>query len=534
VLSKNSWLRLAALIFAAALLTLVAKNLVARGAESDQLGQVQFPTSCQSAAQPSLEKSLALLHSFQYMQAEITFTESAKFDPKCAMAYWGKAMARYHQLWDFPQPGTLKEGLEDIQQAQKLNAPTERERGYIAAAAAFYQDDAKLSQDERTTAYSLAMAQLHKIAPQDLEAAELYALSFVALAEQDVDARANRERAMAILEPIFAQNPNSPGAAHYLIHAADTPEFVQRGLAAARGYAKIAPDSSHAIHMPSHIFARLGLWQESIASNLAAIASAEHATDMHMAESHYQTHAMDYLDYAYLQSGQESKARELAAAELNVHGSSEEDRAMHHAELAAHNALELHRWKEAAALEIPKVKRIDQDTTYWVRAIGAARSGDVAGAKRDVEQLIEIVALREEHSRSEGYKVSKEKATDLREAEAWLAFAEGKTDEAIAELTAAAERESKEAGEHTRMPAREMLGDMYAELKKPPEALAAYKESLKSAPNRFDSFYGAGLVAHAAGDAAASQSYFAKLSAIAGPGADRPELVEAKTILARK
>jgi tetratricopeptide (TPR) repeat protein len=243
---------------------------------------------------------------------------------------------------------------------------------------------------------------------------------------------------------------------------------------------------------------------------------------------------MDYLDYAYLQSGQESKARELAAAELNVHGSSEEDRAIHHAELAAHNALELHRWKEAAALEIPRVKRIDQDTTYWVRAIGAARSGDVAGAKKDVEQLIEIVALREEHSRSEGYKVSKEKATDLREAEAWLAFAEGKTDEAIAELTAAAEREGKEAGEHTRMPAREMLGDLYAELKKPAEALAAYKESLKSAPNRFDSFYGAGLAAHAAGDTAASQSYFAKLSAIAGLGADRPELVEAKTILARK
>jgi tetratricopeptide (TPR) repeat protein len=534
VLTNHSRLRLAAVIFTAAFLTFVVKNSIARAAESAQLGSVQFPASCQSAAQPSLEKGLALLHSFQYMQSEMSFSEAAKRDPKCAMAYWGKAMARYHQLWDFPQPGTLKEGLEDIQQAQKLDAPTERERGYIAAAAAFFQDDAKLSQDERTTAYSLAMAQLHKVGPQDLEAAELYALSLVALAEQDVDARANRERAMAILEPIFAQHPGSPGAAHYLIHAADTPEFVQRGLAAARGYAKIAPDSSHAIHMPSHIFARLGLWQESIASNLAAIASAEHATAMHIAESHYQTHAMDYLDYAYLQSGQESKARELAAAELNVYGSSDEDRAMHHAELAAHNALELHRWKEAAALDIPKVQRIDQDTTYWVRAIGAARSGDVAGAKRHVEQLIEIVALREEHSRSEGYKVAKEKATDLREAEAWLAFAEGKTDEAVAELTAAAERESKEAGEHTRMPAREMLGDMYAELKKPAEALAAYQESLRSAPNRFDSFYGAGLVAHAAGDTAVSQSYFAKLSAIAGPGADRPELAEAKTYLAKK
>jgi tetratricopeptide (TPR) repeat protein len=534
VRNKNSWLQKGAVVFTAAVLTLVARNSLTHGAESDQLGQVQFPTSCQSAAQPSLEKGLALLHSFQYLQSEMSFSEAARRDPECAMAYWGQAMARYHQLWDFPQSGTLKEGLEDIQQAQKRNAPTERERGYLAAAAAFYQDDAKLSQDERTTAYSMAMARLHRVAPQDLEAAELYALSLVALADKGVDARANRERAMAILEPIFAQHPTSPGAAHYLIHAADTPDFVHRGLAAARAYAKIAPDSSHAIHMPSHIFARLGLWQESIASNLAAMASAEHATDLHMAEAHYQTHAMDYLDYAYLQSGQESKARELAESEMKVHGSSDEDRQSHRAELAAHNALELHRWKEAAALEIPKMQRTEQGPTYWVRAIGAARSGDVAGAKKDVEQLVEIVALREEHSRSEGYKVSKEKATDLREAEAWLAFAEGKSGEAIAELTAAAEREGKEGGEHTTMPAREMLGDLYAESKRPAEALAAYQESLKSAPDRFDSLYGAGLAAHAAGDAAASGSYFAKLSAIAGPGADRPELAEAKTYLAKK
>src|SRR5277367_276034 len=512
-----------------------AKSLAQNARPADQLGQVKFPTSCQGSVQSTLEKGLALLHSFQYTQSEETFSAAAKQDPKCAMAYWGTAMARYHELWEFPQSETLKKGLADVQTAQKLAAPTERERGYIAAAATFYQEDAKLSQERRTAAYSAAMAKLHAAQPQDIEAAELYALSLVALAEQDVDARANREKAIAILNPIFAAQPNSPGAVHYLIHAADTPELAPQGLAAARAYAKIAPDSSHAIHMPSHIFNRLGLWQETIASNIAASASAEHATDMHIAEPRYQTHAMDYLDYAYLQSGEEAKARAMAAAEMSVHGSTDEQRLNHRALLEARNALELHRWKEAAELKVPEgVRELWLDTTYWARAIGAARSGDVAGAKQDVAKLTEIVVRREEQSRSDGYKVSAEKATDLREAEAWLAFAQGKSQEALAELTAAAEREEKEGAESVRMPAREMLADMYAEMKNPPVALATYNAALKYSPNRFDSLYGAALAAKATGDANASQTYFAKLSAIARPGADRPELAEAKTVLAQK
>jgi tetratricopeptide (TPR) repeat protein len=287
--------------------------------------------------------------------------------------------------------------------------------------------------------------------------------------------------------------------------------------------------------MPSHIFNRLGLWQESIASNVAASASAEHATDMHMSESHYQTHAMDYLDYAYLQSGEAAKARAMAAAEMNVPGSTDEQKMDHRALLEARNALELHRWKEAAELNVPDgVRELWLDTTYWARAIGAARSGDVEGAKLDVEKLTKIVVSRDEHNRSEGYKVHDEKATDLREAEAWLAFAQGKSPDAITELKAAAEREEKEGAESVRMPAREMLADLYAEMKKPAEALATYNAALKYSPNRFDALYGAGLAAKANGDAATAQSYFAKLSAIAGPEADRPELAEAKTVLARK
>jgi tetratricopeptide (TPR) repeat protein len=500
----------------------------------DQLGKVSFPTGCTAEAQPTLEKGVALLHSFQYTESEETFSAAAKLDPKCAMALWGQAMALYHQLWDFPQGRTLREGLEDVQQAQKIGAGTERERGYIAAAAAFYQDDAKLSHAERARAYSAALAQLHAQSPQDVEAGAFYALSLVALADVDhVDDLANRKKAIAILDPLFRQHPDNPGVAHYLIHATDVPELAPQGLEAARHYAKIAPDSSHALHMPSHIFTRLGLWQESIASNIAAAASAEHSIESHHSEPHYQTHAMDYLDYAYLQSGQEAKARQIAEQEMRVPGAFEEDKLDHQAIVQARNAVDLHQWKEAAALPVPAIRLTSQDSTYFARAIGAARSGDIASARSAVEKLTEIVAAREARSRKQGYEVSAEKATDLREAEAWLALAEGKADAALEEMRAAASREDAKGIENLAVPAREMLADMLLELKKPAEALAAYELALKDSPNRFDALYGAAHAAQAAGNATAAQSFYTKLAAISGAGADRPELAETKSYLAR-
>jgi hypothetical protein len=335
------------------------------------------------------------------MASESAFKAATDLDGNCAIAHWGAAMALYHQLWDFPGRRTLKEGLENVEEAQKLSAPTPREQGYIAAAAAFYRDDAELSHVQRTAAYSQALAQLHSAAPGDVEASAFYALSLVALADENVDDTANRKKAIAILEPLFQQHPDNPGVAHYLIHATDKPEFASEGLAAARAYAKIAPDSSHALHMPSHIFTRLGLWQESIASNIAATAAAAHATEMHQSESHYQTHAMDFLDYAYLQSGQEAKARALSAEEMNVPGSGEGEKSGHRAAVDARNAIELHQWKEAAELAIPG-RRNSQDAIYWARAIGAARSGDVASAKTDVDKLTEVVAHREGESTATG------------------------------------------------------------------------------------------------------------------------------------
>jgi tetratricopeptide (TPR) repeat protein len=513
--------------------TLRADTLSA--APPEQLGNVNFPTSCTAEVQPTIEKGVALLHSFQYTESEKTFADVAKRDPKCAMAHWGKAMALYYQLWEFPNGKKLKEGRKDIEKAQKLRPATAREQGFINAAAAFFLNKSKLTHTERTQAYSTALEHFYSNNSGDPEIGAFYALSLVSLSYvDDSNMIEHQKKAISVLQPLLQQHPGHPGVAHYMIHATDRPEFAAQGLEAARRYAALAPDSSHALHMPSHIFVRLGHWQDSIASNLAASASAARAAELHLAESHYQTHAMDFLSYSYLQSGQEAKAREVIEHSGHVVGADGESNARHRAYFAARTALELHRWKEAATLPIPAVRKDRLDMVYWARAIGAARSGDVASAEADVKELTQIVADREKRARKEGYSGSTEKATDLREAEGWLAFAKGKSDEALQELRAASDRQDKEGGESVSIPAREMLADMLMELKRPAEALAEYKTVLKNSPNRFNGLLGAARSAQATGDTGGAQSFYAKLAEVCGPGADRPELAEAKTYLAQK
>ncbi len=497
-------------------------------APHDQLGKVNFPTSCTSDVQPTIEKAVALLHSFQYKESEQTFADAATKEPKCAMAHWGKAMALFHQLWDFPNDKTMKEGRKDIETGQKLHSANPREQGFLNAAAAFFQKKSKMSHIDRTKAYSSVLERLYRENPGDVEFGSFYALSLVSLAEEDHDNEiADRQKAISILDPLLQQHPDHPGIAHYMIHATDRPEFAAQGLDAARRYAAIAPDSAHALHMPSHIFVRLGLWQDSITSNIAANASGAHAAEMHLAESHYQTHAMDFLSYSYLQSGQEAKAREVIEHTDHVVGANEESKAEHRAYFAARTALELHRWKEAAALPIPATRKDWLDTVYWARAVGAARSGDVAGAEADVKELTQLVADREKRARKEGYGGSNEKATDLREAEASLSFAKGKSDEALTELRAAADHQDKNGGESVGVPAREMLADMLLELKRPADALAEYKTVLKNSPNRFDGLYGAFRAAASIGSPATrneAQTYANQLMTCCGFGGDRPEI----------
>jgi hypothetical protein len=505
---------------------------------STHLGEVNFATSCAVGASALVETGVALLHSFQYTESHDAFIRAAKEDPSCAMAHWGLAMSRDQLLWEFPDKQTLQQGLEDAQQAQKLSAATlsenkitERERGYITAVAAFYREDPKLTREQRIRAYLAALDQLRKQYPDDVNAAAFYAFTLYALTdyEKGGDKKgADTKEAITILQSLCEKAPNNPGPAHYLIHAADSPEFAEQGLRAARAYAKIAPDSSHALHMPSHIFVRLGLWQESIDSNIAAAAAAEKAINEHRGEAQYEFHALDFLHYSYLQSGHEAKAREVLEQVRRVPGADHEATEDHFGYMSARTALELHRWKDAATLSIPDVRPAYQESTYRVRAIGAARSGDAKAARKNLRKYEQLYgALRKELSQK-GDEQQKGKSVGELEAEAWVQYAEGKSDKALKTMRAAADKQGDDL-DSLEVPAREMLGDLLLELKRPADALAEYQTSLKDSPNRFDSVYGAAQSAQLANRAADARTYFTKLIEICTPSADRPELAEAKS-----
>ena len=279
-----------------------------------QLGTVHFPVSCAASVQQPFARGVALLHSFWYEEAEKEFLSITHTDPHCAMAHWGIAMSVWHQLWNEPDAAVIKRGLGEATDAQTLASDpakpaTPREKAYIAAISAFYSNSDKLDHDARAKAYSDAMKKVYESYPDDHEAAVFYALSLLASEPHHDETFANRKQAAAILEPLFASEPDHPGVAHYLIHAYDKPQLAQLGIPAARRYAQVAPAAPHALHMPSHIFARVGLWQDDINSNLASIAATRKTAAMHMGGEGHQFHAMDFLFYAYLQSGREADAR---------------------------------------------------------------------------------------------------------------------------------------------------------------------------------------------------------------------------------
>ena len=501
------------------------------GAAADQLGTVSFPTSCSPQAQPVFEHGLALLHSFQYDEAEQAFSDASKLDTRCAMCHWGKAMTLYHPLFgEWPTTEALKEGRQAIARAQQLGAETARERGYIAAAAAFFNASPNTTHAGRIRAYSRQLATLHRRFPDDGEATAFHALSLVSLAGEHVNALANQRQAISILAPLLRLQPNHPGAAHYLIHAADRPELAPLGLEAARMYADIAPDSSHALHMPSHIFVRLGLWEETIALNLRAAVSGAHAAMEHRGDYTYQIHAMDYLRYAYLQRGMESKARALADELSDVPAASDNEKMADRAYFAGGTAIELHRWPEAAALPIPNLARSWLTDAFWARAIGAARSGDVGAARQNLVSLRENLRTRLARQDAVSRKESEMPITQ-QEAEAWVAFAENNSNQALSYLRRAADREAADGGESVAVPAREMLADLLLELKRPREALSAYQAVLKAAPNRFDAMLGAARAADALGRDAQVREYYRQLVTVAAPDADRPEIATARAYL---
>jgi tetratricopeptide (TPR) repeat protein len=506
---------------------------------TDQLGMVHFPVSCAATVQKPFERGVALLHSFWYEEAEKEFEQIAKDDPQCAMAHWGIAMSIWHQLWNQPDAATIKRGQAEVKNAKSLHPKTGRERDYIAAMDAFYRGK-KRNYHVRANAYCQAMETTYHSYPDDLEAAAFYALSLLASEPDNDTTFANRKQAAAVLEKLFAVEPDHPGVAHYLIHSYDKPQLAELGLPAARRYAKIAPAAPHALHMPSHIFARLGLWQDDIDSNLASIAATRKTAAMHMGGAGHQFHAMDFLVYAYLQSGHEADAQRvidevkaMPAKKDDMYGMDFDPRTDALVTFSARYVLEMHHWSDAASLAlVPGAETGDNSITYWARAIGAARAGNVAEARKNVAEIENIHSTLFKQ-RKTSFAAAVEQ--DRQEAVAWVAHAEGNNDEAIKTLRAIAEKEEAEGDEPLAIPAREMLADMMLDMNRPEQALTEYEADLKFNPNRFNGLYGAARASEMAGNSQKSNSYYAQLVKVCdGSNSDRPELGRAKALLAQK
>ena len=505
-----------------------------------QLGTVHFPISCAASMQKPFARGVALLHSFWYEEAEKEFLQIAKDDPNCAMAHWGIAMSLWHQLWNEPDAKVISRGLDEVNAARKLaQKATPREKAYIAAIGAFYGASEKFDHAARAKAYSDAMKKVYESYPEDHEAATFYALSSLASEPHDDATFANRKAAAAILEKLFATEPDHPGVAHYLIHAYDKPQLAQLGIPAARRYAQVAPAAPHALHMPSHIFARVGLWQDDINSNLASVAATRKTAAMGMGGEGHQFHAMDFLFYAYLQSGREADARALmdevkAMPEMhNTYGVGFDPHLATEAHFAALYPLEMRDWATAAALTPVSVQGTAEDSVgYWAKAIGAAYLHQPEEVRKDI-RAIETIHQKLVAEKKKDFAEAVD--TDRKQAEAWLAFAEGKYDDAVEALRPMADKEDALGDEPQGIPTREMIAEMLREAKRPQQALAEYQTDLKFNPNRFNGLYGAARAAEAAGKQSDANEYYALLLKVCeGSNSTRPELSRAKELLARK
>ncbi len=513
---------------------------------AEKLGSVHFRVSCSPAAQKQFDRAVAMLHSFWYEEAETNFAAVTAADPNCAMAYWGMAMSYYHPLWEPPSAAVLERGWALLEKSQASPPRTDRERDYLAAIAVFYRDAGKLDHRTRALAYEKAMEQLSLRYPDDREAAIFHALCLLGTAPPTDKTYANQRKAAAILDKVFAAEPNHPGVAHYFIHAYDAPELAALALPAARRYAKIAPSVPHALHMPSHIFIRLGLWQESIQSNVAAAAAAqEFAARTKMGGAwDQQLHAMDYLAYAYLQGAQDVEAKRVLDELLALPKVQPENltAAFALAAIPARYALERRRWSEAAALELRPAafpwSRFPWAAAHihFARVVGAARSGHAGDAQKDLDK---IEALRGALVDAKQSYWAGQVEILRREAAAWMARAAGSNDQAASLMRSAAELEDATEKHPVTpgavQPAREQLGDLLLDLGQAGAALREYEASLRAAPNRFQALYGAARSAELSGEKEKARSYYAKLVEVAKQAdADRPELREARTLLASK
>ena len=538
---------LAGALVVVGLATLTAGPALSQGASAERLGTVRFATSCAPTVQAQFDRAVALLHSFHLDAAVSAFTAVAAADPGCGMARWGVAMAWLgNPLAGPPSARGLKEGWAAVEQAKTAGAGTDREREYIAAIETFYKDADRVDHRTRALAYERAMEQIAARHPADREAAVFHALALNITLDPNDKTYANQLKAAAILERVFAEQPNHPGVAHYLIHSYDFPPIAAKGLPAAKRYASIAPSAPHALHMPSHIFTRVGSWQESIETNRA---SAKAAADTLAAggsqtglRSYEGLHAYDYMMYGYLQLGRDREARVLveevtATRKLNVDHFAG---AFALAAIPARYALERGQWAEASALSptpadlawnrFPQAESI----VWFARGLGAARSGNAARARQD---LARIEALRDGMTSAKSLYWAHQSEVQRLAVAAWIARAEGRREEALSLMRASADAEDATEKHPVTpgaiKPARELLGEMLVELGQPADALKEFETSHLVEPNRFQGLYGAARAAELAGDRDKARTYYGRLVALGqGADGDRPELKRAKGFIA--
>ena len=545
VTSRWTLAALAAAILALSMATpgQVSSTHAATSTPGESLGTVAFAVSCSTDVQRGFNRGVALLHDFWYDEAKRQFQQIARLDPGCAMAHWGVVLSTYHQIWDRPDDQALKQGWKELQQAAAPAATTARERAYILALMSFF----KPGQDypARVAAYSAVMAELYRRYPADVDAGAFYALSLLAAHKPNDTSLTAAHAALAVLSPLFAKYPDHPGVVHYIIHACDTPSLASQGLAAARHYGEIAPSGAHAVHMPAHIFARLGMWPEDIRANLASVAAS------HSAETRQQSdwnamdefHSDDFLLYAYLQSGEESKARAILDDTAILMDRYE---AMPHMSPAMHGHLlyqrnkfpafyylETRDWKSAAALE-PVAGGGPEDAlvTYWARVVADGHLHRPAAAQADFERR---ESLMEEVADGPDAYIAQSPSAQISRSEmrAWVAFAEGHETEALKYMREAADLQDKIGQGEVDIPAREMLGDVLLESGHSQAALVEYEQALKLSPKRFNGLFAAGMAAEVAGDHHKAADFYAALltSTDQGSHSVRPELAHARNFL---
>jgi len=506
--------------------------------------EVDFPISCNSAAQKKFNQAVWILHSFWYEEAVKAFADVTAIEPDCAMGYWGVAMSQWYPLWYPPNAAALKAGSEAVDKAMAAKQKTDREGDYIAAIAAFYRDNDKVDHRTRAIAYEKAMERVHQRYPDDREAGVFYSLALVATAAPTDKTYANQKKARAILEAVRAEQPNHPGVAHYLIHANDSAEMAEDGLTAALCYADIAPAVPHALHMPSHIFTRLGMWRQSVDANRASSAAAlsyvreEVGPDAFNGEA---VHSMDYMEYALLQMGQDRDAKRVVDELLTFRRANVPNLPMAYAIAAmpARYAVERRNWAEAAALTAPPMpfpwERFPwaEAMIAYTRALGAAHTGDIAGAETEIAKL---QSLKQKLDQAKDDYWAKQVEVQRLAASGILAHAQGDDQKAVESVRAAADLDASmdkhPATPAEVVPAREVLADLLIELNQPAAALKEYERTASAERNRFRSILGIARAAKQTGDTAKSREAYEKLVALVSANSDRPELAEAKTFRA--